>query len=549
MEKIKINVMGEELEVDKGLLLKDLADEYQKDFEYKIVCARVNEVITSLNTEITKPCNIEYLQSIDKTANRIYINGLIYMCLYAYKQLFGRERDFIVSHSLDKGIYIKTDKPITEEEVKSLKEKMQEVQKEDLEIKRITVSRRDALKYYKRNNIISKYDLIRYNTNSFITLYKLGNLYDYFFTKMVPSTSYLEVYDLNWLNEEGFILRFPTVYQKEMCEYTERKNVFELFKEHNEWGKKIKVETLPDLNKVIEEGRIDDLIRMVEVVQSNKLLKIASDINDNIDKIRIVLLAGPSSSGKTTTCNKLCMYLKSFGITPKMLSMDDYFKDMKDRPKDEEGNIDFESFNVVDLDLFDKQVEQLISGEHVTIPTFDFMAGKKIFKEKLALEKNDILLIEGIHALNSKLLNNIAKDNKIKIYLSPLTELNLDNHNRISTTDSRLLRRIVRDFRTRGCSAEMTLSLWNGVRKGEEENIFPYQDNADYAYNTDLVYELGVLRTYAEPILHSVSETSPYYEEALRLLKFLNNVLPIPSESIPDDSIVREFIGGSCFDV
>lgn len=549
MNEIEIMINNETIKIAQGTNLKDLAKMYQKNFSYKIICAKVNNSIKDLNQEIKRPCTIEFLQVTDRTANRIYSNSLIYLCVYAYKELFGRDKDLRVEHSLDKGIYIHTDIKITEEVIANLKEKMNEVKNKDLEIKKMTASRTDAMNYFKKNNDKSKYELISYNTNTYITLYKLDYLYDYFFSKMVPSTSYLEYFDLNKVDDYGFILRYPTVYQKEMVAYTERKNIFSLFKEHNEWGEKIKVTTLPELNKVIEEGRINDLIRMVEVIQSNKLLQIASNINDHIDKVRVILIAGPSSSGKTTTCNKLCMYLKSFGLNPKMLSMDDYFLNTEDRPLDEEGNIDYESFNVVDKNLFDEQIENLIKGETVITPTFDFISGKKVFQNSMNLEKNDILLIEGIHALNTKLLDNIKDENKIKIYLSPLTELNLDNHNRISTTDSRLLRRIIRDFRTRNCSAEETLSLWNNVRKGEEENIFPYQDNADYAFNTDLVYELGVLRTYGEPILHSVSEESPYYEEAIRLLKFLNNVLPIPSESIPDDSIVREFIGGSCFKV
>lgn len=549
MDTIKINVFGEEKEVQKGICLKDLAKDYQDKFKYKIVCARIGNAIKDLNTTLDTDCSIEFLQIIDNHANRVYINSLIYLCIYAYKELFGRDHDVKVTHSIDKGICIEADRTITSEDVENIKQKMVELRDADLEIKKVKVFRRDALNYYKHHNEKSKYDLIRYNTNTYINLYKLGNLYDYFFSIMVPSTSYLDIFDLNYVADNEFVLRFPTVYQKEMVEYTERKNLMSLFHEHNELGKKIKVETLADLNKVIEEGRISDLIRMVEVVQSNKLLEIASHINDHIDTVRIVLLAGPSSSGKTTTCNKLAMYLKSFGITPKMLSMDDYFKDMKDRPRDENGNIDFESFNTLDLKLLDEQLKDILDGKEVTTPTFDFYAGEKVFKDKLKLGKNEVLIMEGIHALNTLLTKNVTSDMVVKIYLSPLTELNLDNHNRISTTDSRLLRRIVRDFRTRDCSAERTLELWDGVRKGEEENIFPYQDNADYAFNTDLVYELGVLRTYAEPILHSVSETSPYYEDALRLLKFLKNVLPIPSESIPDDSIAREFIGGSCFKV
>lgn len=323
--------------------------------------------------------------------------------------------------------------------------------------------------------------------------------------------------------------------------------MFEAFQEYREWAKIMKVENSVDLNRVISTGKISDLIRIDETLQSNRLLMLSRRINENKDKIKIVLLAGPSSSGKTTTSRKLCMFLQSFGLHPKVLSMDDYFVEREENPKDENGNPDYECLEAIDLKLFDSQLSDLLKGKEVTIPTFNFALGKKEYRDKLTLQSDDIIVIEGIHALDPKILTNIPRENKFKIYISPLTELNMDNQNRISTTDNRLLRRIIRDNRTRGYDVEHTLRSWASVREGEEKYIFPYQDEADYTINSALIYEIGVLKTYVEPLLYSVPNDSPYYEEAKRLINFLRLFLPIPADDIPQDSILREFIGNGCF--
>ena len=323
--------------------------------------------------------------------------------------------------------------------------------------------------------------------------------------------------------------------------------MLEVFTKYKEWAKLINVQNSVDLNKVVSTGKINDLIKMDECIQSNRLLYLAKEVNDKKNKIKIILIAGPSSSGKTTTSRKLCMYLKIFGLNPIALSMDDYFVERNENPKDENGNYDYECLEAVDVKLFDKQVGQLLNGEEVTIPTYDFSLGEKEFREKVKLGSNDILIVEGIHALDDRILMNIERNKKYKIYISPLTVLNVDNHNRISTTDNRLLRRIIRDNRTRDYPPEKTLAQWASVRQGEEKYIFPYQDDVDALVNSAAVYEIGVLKTYVEPLLHSVERTSPYYEDAKRLINFLRLFLPIPSESIPEDAIIREFIGGGYF--
>ena len=322
--------------------------------------------------------------------------------------------------------------------------------------------------------------------------------------------------------------------------------MFEVFKEYTDWARIVNIQNSADLNRIVSLGKINELIRVDETLQSNKLLEIAKKISAN-RQIKIVLMAGPSSSGKTTSSLKLSMYLRSFGKKIRTLSMDDYFLDLEETPLGSDGKPDFECLEAVDLKLFDEQIAKLLNKEEVTLPTYNFLIGKKEFKDRVKLEDNEILVIEGIHALDTNILTNINRDNKYKIYLSPLAEINMDNHNRVSTSDNRLLRRIVRDNRTRGYDVGKTLESWHKVREGEEKYIFPYQDDCDIIFNTALTYEIGVLKTYVEPLLYSVEEDSEYYEEAKRLLNFLRLFLPIPSDAIPQDSILREFIGGSCF--
>lgn len=547
IESVKILVMNEEREVSKGTTLLELSMNYQDSFKYPILLATINGFYHELTDKITEPCDIEFFDLTGRVGNRVYLNGLIYMTILAIKETFGRDKDMRVLHSLDKGIYISTDFPITEEDIEKLETKMGEIVERDLPITKVNVARMDAIDYFSRIKDYSKLGVMKYNTNTYVTLYRLDKLYNYFFSLMPISTKYLSQFALTYLNETGFVLRFPTVYMENgIKEYVHHPKLFNIFKEYRDWAKLINIENASDLNKYVSNGKIGNLIRIDETLQSSRLLDVAKNIYDR-KNVKIVLVAGPSSSGKTTTSNKLCMYLKSFGLNPCTLSMDDYFKERKDTPLGTDGKLDYECLEALDLELFDDQVAKLLNNEKVTIPTYNFILGMKEYKRDLQLNDEDILIIEGIHALSNKILTTIPRDKKYKIYLSALTELNIDNHNRISTSDSRLLRRIVRDNRTRGYKVEDTLKLWPKVRKGEEKYIFPYQDDADYTFNSAYIYELGVLKTYVEPLLYSVEPTSIYYEEAKRLIDFLRIFLPIPSEDIPTDSVLREFIGGSCF--
>ncbi len=548
IEEIKVTINGKEQTVPRGITLLQLSKEYEKDYRFPIILASVNNVYRELNYVVNDPCGINFYDLNSKIGNRAHIAGLTFLLVVAVKEIFGLDANIKVMHSLDKGIYIETSFPLTETILKSIAKKMLKLVDMDMAITKVSVERISAIHYFESINDLAKARIMKYNTNTYITLYRLSNYYNYFYHQMPPSTSSLREFKLTYLNDNGFVLQFPTAYSNNQIKpYVHHANMFKVFKECRDWTKLMKIETIADLNDVISKGKIADLIRIDETLQSNRLLGMARKIVDAKKDKKIILLAGPSSSGKTTTTSKLCMYLKSFGLNPKMISMDDYFVDRDKTPVNEKGEKDYECFEAVDNKLLTKQINDLLNGKEVMAPVYNFKEGVKEFVKELKLDKNDILLIEGIHALNPKVLKEIPAKNKFKIYLSALTELNIDYHNRFPTTDNRLLRRIIRDNRTRGYNVVDTLKVWNNVRSGEEKYIFPYQDEADITINTALIYELAVLKTYVEPLLYSVDEDSVYYEEAKRLLNVLRLILPIPSESIPDDSIIREFIGGSCF--
>ena len=548
INQIEITINGEKFKYSRGITLQEIYMEHQVQFKYPIILAKVNNRLKELSAELTEDCKVEFIDLTTSEGNRVHVNGLIFMVLYSINKIFGSSVKTYVEHSLDKGIYIKTGFKITEEKVKELEQFMKEVVKKDMPITKLTIDRLEAIDYYTHIGDETKAGVLKYNTDNYITLYRLGNVYDYFYSLMAPSTGKLKDFALTYISEHGFVLRFPTIYIKDKIKkYEHHPNMFRVFEEYRGWADLIGIRDSVDLNRVVSTGKASDLIKMDETVQTHRLLTIAKEIYDKRDKIKIALIAGPSSSGKTTTSRKLCLYLNILGFHPITVAMDDYFLDKKDTPKDEKGNYDYECLEAIDLKLFDKQMQQLLNGEEIVPPTYNFIIGKKEYKSTLKLNDNDILIIEGIHALDPKILTNIDRDRKYKIYISPLTELNIDNHNRISTTDNRLLRRIIRDNRTRNYKVEDTLKQWPSVREGEEKYIFPYQDESDAMINSASIYEIGILKTYVEPLLYSVNKDSPYYEEAKRLLNFLRLFLPIPSDSIPEDAVIREFIGGSYF--
>jgi uridine kinase len=545
---VDVTINNKKYQYSKDVTLEEIYTEHQDKLKYPIILARVNNRLRELTQKISIDSTVEFLDLTSCEGSRAHVNGLVFILLYAVKKLYGPGANVVVQHSLDRGIYIQSSFKLTEEKLQRIKDEMKDIIKKDLPITKLTIDRIEAMKYFNDIGDTTKAGVMRYNTDNYITLYRLGSLYNYFYNLMPPSTGKIKDFDLTYINDNGFVLRFPTVYiNDKIPKYKHHENMFKVFTEYKDWAKLIGIENSVDLNKIVSTGKISDLIKIDETLQSNRLLNVAKEINNKKDKVKIVLMAGPSSSGKTTTSRKLCMYLESFGLHPKTIGMDDYFQDKVDTPLDENGNYDFECLEALDLKLFDKQIAALLKGETVETPTYNFTLGIKEFHHHMHLDDKDILIIEGIHALDSKILTNIDRDKKFKIYISPLTELSMDDHNRIPTTDNRLLRRIVRDNRTRNYSVEKTLKQWSSVRVGEEKYIFPFQDEADATINSAAIYEIGVLKTYVEPLLYSVESDSEYYEEAKRLIRFLRLFLPIPSDAIPEDAIIREFIGGGYF--
>ena len=545
---IEVKVMGEERKVPAGITYQELANEYKSKLKFPIVLAKIGNGYKELSETVINKEEIEFVDLKDFMGNKSYVNGLIHLISYSAEKTFGPTSKIFVMHSIDKGIYIKTNFELTQKKLEQLIDKMKEFVEQNIAFVKCRVLRDEAIEYYNSKKDYSKVNLLKYNTHRHITLYKLGNNYDYFFGLMPSTTGVFTAFDLHLIDKNGFILLFPTIYNDDIKPYEHHPMLFEMINEYSKWANIMKISSVPDLNRFVSSGRADDIIRIEEVLQSNRLLNLARDIVMNRKETKIILMAGPSSSGKTTTCKKFSMYLRSFGLQPRELSMDDYFFDRECTPKDENGEYDFECLEAIDVKAFDRDVKDLISGKGVKLPTFNFITGQREpGKEETILGDNEVLIIEGIHALSDRILTTIDKKKKYRLYLSPLAILTVDSHNRISTTDIRLLRRIVRDNRTRGYNAENTLSMWRKVRMGEEKHIFPNQDSADAVVNTSMIYELGVLKAYAEPLLFSVASDSPNYKYAIRLINILKPFLPITSDAIPDDSILREFIGGSCY--
>jgi uridine kinase len=396
---------------------------------------------------------------------------------------------------------------------------------------------------------MDKVNVLRYISNTYVNLYRLDDVYDYFFTEMAYSTSQITEFNLTYVKGDGFVLCMPDTFNPEVTqEYKHHRLIFDKFLDYTKWGEKIGIDCAFDLNRLVSQGKYDEVIRLAEANFESQLANVSNLVYNDRKNLKIVLIAGPSSSGKTTTSKKLAVYLQTQGFRTHAISVDDYFLDREQTPKLPNGEYDFESIRAIDLELFNKQLAELLDGKKVLLPQYNFVLGKKEFKNKwLQIKDNDIMIIEGLHALNEELTMSVERKNKFKVYISPLTQLNIDDHNRIHTSDTRRLRRIIRDNKYRGHSAADTLRMWKNIRTGEEKYIFPFQDDADIVVNTALVYELGVLKTYAEPLLFSVEEDDPVYPEAMRLINFLRNFLSIPSDEVPKDSILREFIGGSGF--
>lgn len=550
METIIITLQnGKKLEYKKGIKLYEVLENLKNDLPFDILIAKYRNEFINYNDSLTKNGTLELFDINTTLGNRIYERALTIVFKMSVYEVLGADTKVIVRHSLDKGIYIDIDKKITKDKLELIKVVMKDKIAKQIPFTKIETTIQEATEYFKN---IKRKDLVKtlfYNKSNYITLYKFENTYHYVLGLLPNDSGVLKYFDLTLLDGKGIVLRYPSIYNNgKIVKYTHHDNLFNSLEEYAEWGRILNINNLGDLNDSIVNTKPGELINLSESIQDYKLLKIAEAIKQKSKDIKIVLMSGPSSSGKTTTARKLSLYLKTLGLNPIALSLDDYFLDREDTPLDENGNYDFESLRAIDTKLFNNQISKILKGSKVITPTFDFVKGKKTFKNTIKLEEKDILIIEGLHCLNDALLESVPRKNKYKIYISPLPFLNIDNDNRISMTDLRLLRRMVRDNRVRGYSPSQTLKSWADVRKGEEKYIFPYQDEADTIFNSTLAYELAVLKTYAEPLLFTVQEDDPEYDTALRLLQLLKFVLPMPSQDVPSVSILREFIGGSYFE-
>lgn len=548
---IKVNYKDlETKEFPVGATLLEISHAFDRYYNYPILVGKVDNNMTELNEPITRSCTVDFYDRSSDMGNSIYGRTTQLILVLAIKRILGEKAEVIIQHSIDKGFYCEVEnESIDKKTVKQIEDEMYEISSQDLIIQKVSVSRFDAIKYFKKKKQMDKVKVLRYISNSYINLYRIDDLYDYFYGELAYSTKQIDDFKLTYIKDNGFVLSYPSAYNPECTlDYIHHSMLFDTFNSYTKWGNQIGIRNAADLNEIVSQGRYNELIRLSEAYYNSQLSRIADQIAENHKKIKLILIAGPSSSGKTTTSKKLEVYLQSKGIKTHQISIDDYFYDRDKTPKLENGELDFESLNAVDVTLFNKHLTKLLEGEKVELPEYNFVLGKREYKGKtLQMGSDDVIVIEGLHGLNDDLTISIERRYKFKIYISPLTQLNIDNHNRIHTSDTRKLRRIVRDNKYRSHSAAETLRMWKSIREGEEKYIFPYQDQADVIINSALLYELGILKTYAEPLLFSVPEEDEMYPEALRLINFLRNFLPIPSDDIPNDSILREFIGESCF--
>lgn len=547
-----LTIRGETKQYLLDTTFQQIADEYQKQFENKIVLVKFQNDLKELSQSVLRDGSLEFVTADQKPGKDTYRRSLTLLMETAAWKLYPN-LELLVQHSIGQGYYCEfrhkdaicvPDRKM----LSSLKEKMQDFVKADLPIIKYNMNTQDASARFREMGRMDKVRLMRYRRSSRVNVYELQGFPDYYYGYMVPSTGYLEYFDL-LLYQNGFMLMFPGKDPKVVAEFSASDKLFNTLNDSAQWGIDMGIRTVGELNDVIASGRIQDMILVQESYMEQKIGDIAETIASDRRK-KFVLIAGPSSSGKTTFSHRLSIQMTAHGLKPHPISLDDFYCNREETPLDENGEFDFECLEALDIPLFNQCMTDLLAGKEVTLPVFNFKTGHREYRQKpLKMGPDDVLVIEGIHGLNEKLSYELPKENKYKIYISALTQLNIDDHNNLSTADGRLIRRMVRDARTRNTTARETLARWHSVRRGEEKNIFPYQEEADIMFNSALIYELSVLKLYAEPLLFSIDTTCPEYPEAKRLLKFLDYFLPVPGENIGHNSILREFIGGSCFHV
>ena len=537
----------------QGTAYAEIAEEYQKNYENDILLVSVNGRLRELHKTLQKDCQMEFITAADTAGYLAYQRSAVFLMMKAFQDVAGREnvKNITVCFSVENGLYVEVEGGVTlsQELLDRVKAEMKRLSEQDLPLQKRSENTDEAMDHFQEQGMYDKARLFNYRRASRVNVYRLGDYDDYFYGYMVMSTRYLKYFDLQ-MYEEGFILRLPNKKQpKAIQPFHPQKKLFDVQQEAEKLGHKLGVFDVGTLNDTIARGRMNDLILMQEALQEKNIGQVAEKAVKDPDR-RIVMIAGPSSSGKTTFSHRLSTQFAALGYNPHPISVDNYFRNREEYPLDENGQPDFEALGCVDIPQFNEDMNALLSGKTIELPRFNFKTGKREYKgEMLKLGKKDILVIEGIHCLNDAMSSELPKDSKFKIYISALTQLNVDEHNRIPTTDGRLIRRMVRDARTRGTSALETIERWPSVRRGEDKNIFPFQESADVMFNSALVYELAVLKLYAEPLLFNIPRDREEYDEAKRLLKFLDYFLAIDSDVIPKTSILREFIGGSCLNV
>ena len=553
MEKlIKIKCLNTNKVIDapKGINLMEVAKRCNVKLSYPVLGALVNNSVREYSYDFFQPKTVKFFDITHVDGMRMYIRSLSFILYAAVESLFPGAK-LRIEHSVSKGFYCELDnmkEELTVEHTIAIAEKMREIVALDIPFIRESEETEDVVRMFEERGLIDKIDLIRHRGQYYTSFYRMGDHIGIFYGFLVPSTGCLSVFDLNKYYN-GMLLRIPRITNpSEVEDLIIQNKLFEIFREFSEWSKILNVTKIGDLNKLASNGKAETLIKVTEALHEKKIANIADRIVEHKDDIKIVLISGPSSSGKTTFGKRLAIQLLVAGIKPLNLSLDNYFVDRKHTPVDENGEYDFEALEAIDLKLFNQHLVELLSGQEVSIPKFSFESGERYYDgEKLKMGPQNILIVEGIHGLNPGLTPSVADTAKFKIYVSALTSINIDDHTRIATTDNRLIRRVIRDYKYRKYSAQETLGRWASVRRGEEKHIFPYQEEADVMFNTALLYEFSVLKPFAEPILLEVQSNQPEYAEAKRLLKFFSYFKPMLPREIPPTSILREFLGGSSF--
>ncbi|MBU3090790.1 nucleoside kinase [Clostridium sp. CF011] len=539
---------GRNILVPEGTILNDIIKKNNLVSDFPVVLGKINNKFYELGSTITHGGDFELVDITSRIGTMAYVRTLQFVLIKAISELFP-EAKISIEHSLSKGLFGEIHKTLALDidDIYDIKSRMSEIIKADIPIRKIAFSKERAVEIFTQYDMQDKVKLLKYVTGKEIKLYELDGRYDYFYGPMAYSTGILKIFDLMYY-EPGFILRYPTNDEPDRIpKFYKHEKLAKVFYEAAQWGEILSVGSVGALNNEVVNGDIVNLIRVAEALHEKKIAYIADMIYKR-EKVKLVLIAGPSSSGKTTFSKRLGIQLRVNGLIPIFISLDDYFINREITPRDESGEYDFESIYALDLELINKDLKLLLEGKETEVPSFNFKTGKREWHgNKIKMPENGVMIVEGIHGLNEILTSSISKDSKFKIYISPLTQLNLDDHNRISTTDVRMTRRIVRDYLSRGYGVEDTLKMWPSIKRGEEKNIFVFQEQADAMFNSSVVYELCVLKKFALAELNKVGEESPVYYEASRLRSFLNFFKDVDKDLVPDNSIIREFTGGSCF--